>query len=99
LRIEKIAENKFEFEVLKNESDFIQDWEMDNLVELAKSKLGELKGGEKYCLKIPAVIGAEYAQENLGKITFSELIRMSGYLTNQIKDLEVGQKVELEYVD
>lgn len=91
----KIAESESEFDRLSTDSEFIEDWEMSNLVTIAKSKLGELEENQKYCLKIPAVIGGEYDKSNIGKISFVELISFSGDLGFQIKDLKNGQKIKL----
>ncbi len=93
---EKIAETESEFNKILSDSEFINDWEMANLVNIAKSELGELKKNEKFCLKMAAVIGGEYEISNLGKIHFSELIAFSGNLGFQIKDLKDGQKIELK---
>lgn len=92
---EKIAESESEFNRISSNSEFKQDWEMTILVNVAKSELGELKGNEKYCLKMAAVIGGEYEKSNLGKISFSELIAFSGDFGFKIKDLKDGQKIEL----
>lgn len=99
LSIESIASNIDEYEVLKLEDEFILDWEMTKLVELAKIEVGELNEFEKYCLKIPAVISQDYSSKNIGKIKFSELISVSGDLAYQIRDLEDGQKVKLKIID
>ncbi len=92
---EKIAESESEFERNSADSEFIDDWKMTNLVNIAKSELGELKENEKYCLKMSAIIGGEYEKSNLGKISFAELIAFSGDLGFQIKDLKDGQKIKL----
>ncbi len=92
---EKIAESESEFVRISTDIEFIEDWEMTNLVNIAKSELGELKENEKYCLKMPAVIGGEYEKSNLGKINFSELISICGDLGFQMKDLKDGQKIKL----
>lgn len=99
LSIVKIAKNIIEFELLRSQDEFILDWEMKDLVILAKSKLGEISNSEKYCLKIPAVISSDYSKDNIGKISFSELISVCGDLAFQIKDLEDGQKIELKIED
>lgn len=67
---EKIAESESEFDKISSDSEFIENWEMTNLVTIAKSKLGGLRENEKYCLKMAAVIGGEYEKSNLGKISF-----------------------------
>lgn len=92
---EKIAETESEFDRISASSEFIEDWEMKNLVNIAISELGELKENEKFCLKMSAVIGGEYEKSNLGKISFSELIAFSGDLGFQIKDLKDVQKIKL----
>lgn len=92
---EKIAESKSEFDRILTDSEFIEDWQMTNLVNIAKSEIGELDENQKYCLKMPAVIGGEYKKSNIGKISFTELISFSGDLGFQIKDLKDGQKIKL----
>lgn len=91
---EKIAESESEFNRLSTDSEFIEDWEMTNLVNIAKSELGELEKNQKYCLKMPAVIGGAYEKTNIEKISFAELISFSGDLGFQIKDLKDGQKIK-----
>ncbi|HIP49007.1 MAG TPA: DUF1851 domain-containing protein [Lutibacter sp.] len=92
---EKIAESESEYNRISSDSEFVEDWKMTNLVNTAKSELGELAENQKYCLKMPAIIGGEYEKKNLGKISFSELIAFSGDLGFQIKDLKDGQKIKL----
>lgn len=92
---EKIAKSKSEFDRISADSEFIEDWTMTILVNIVKSVLGELAKNQKYCLKMPAVIGGEYEISNIGKISFTELISFSEDLGFQIKDLKDGQKVKL----
>ena len=93
---EMIAESESDFDRLLTDSQFIEDWEMTNLVEIAKKKLGKLGENQKYCLKIPAVIGGEYEKSNIGIISFSELISFSGNLGFQIEHLKDKQKINLK---
>jgi len=95
LTCEKIAKSESELNKLMSDSEFISDWQMINLVEVAKSKLGTLEEGQKYCLKMPAVIGGEYSELNLGKIDFLKLIGLSGDLGFQIKDIKDGERIRL----
>lgn len=95
----KIAKSESEFDQILSDSEFIEDWKITNLVNIAKSELGELAENQKYCLKMPAIFGGEYEKSNLGKISFSELIAFSGNLGFQIKDLKDGQKVKLNIKD
>lgn len=99
LSCEKIAKNESEFNQVMNDKEFKEDWNMERLIKLAKSELGELAKGERYCLKIPAVIGGTYSKENLGKIKCEELIAFSGDLAFQIKDLKDGQKIEIKIIN
>lgn len=99
LSCEKIASNELELQQKMNDEEFIEDWQMERLINLAKSELGELIKTEKYCLKIPAVIGGTYSRENLGKISFKELIAFSGDLAFQIKDLPDGQAIKLKVIN
>ena len=95
INCERIAKTETEYAKISSEIKFIEDWNMTNLVEIAKFELGELEEYQKYCLKIPAIIGGEYEKSNLGKISFTELISFSGDLGFQIKDLKDGQKIKL----
>lgn len=95
LSCEKIANSKSSLMKVLEDSEFIEDWQMKNLVLIANSKLGKLKALERYYLVIPAVIGGTYSAENIQKISFSELISLSGNLAYQIKDIEDGQKIKL----
>ena len=95
LSCEKIADSHNEYDKLINDSEFQLDWKMENLVRIAKDKFENISENEKYCLKKPAEIGGEYERENIGKITFKELISFSGDLGFQIKDLKNGEKIRL----
>ena len=96
---EKIAQSELEFDRLLTDTEFIDDWHMLALIKIAKSEIGELEEGQKYCLKMPAVLGGEYEKSNIGKISFTELILFSGDLGFKIKDLQDGQKIELKTRD
>lgn len=95
LYCEKIADSQSDYVKLLSDSEFIEDWEMDNLVQIAKDSLGELMDGEKYCLKLPGVLGGEYNSENIGKVSQMEQIGFSGDLAKQIKDLPDGAKIKI----
>lgn len=97
LSCEKIAADKTAFEQTWNSPDFSEDWNMTELVTLAKNTLGELTEGEKYCLKMPGVLGGAYEASNLGKIGIDKLIDFSGDLGRQVSGLEDGQRVAFEF--
>lgn len=92
----KIANNQNKFEKMRTDQDFQFDWQMETLVIAAKRKLGELEQGRKYCLKMPAILGGEYSEENLGTVSQIEQIGFSGDIARQIRDLPDGAKIELK---
>lgn len=92
LLCEKIADNETELEQLLSDLEFELDWKMERLLIAARTKLGDLESGQKYCLKAPG--SGEYSEKNLGKISFAELISFSGYVAFQIKDLKDGDEFE-----
>lgn len=96
LSCKKIANNEVELKRILADPDFILDWRMSRLVTIAKSKLGELRKGQKFSLKLPGILGGEYNENNLAMIEFSELISFSGDLGFQIKDLKEGDKFEIK---
>lgn len=96
---EVVANNKEEYEILLRDPEFIEDWEMVNLVTAARNKLGVVSGNLKYCLKIPGVIGGEYGGENLATAPQKELIMFSGNIAQQMKDLPEGAQIEFKITD
>ena len=96
---EIVAANVTELAALSQDQDFLHDWNMQALVNEARSLLGELNNDHKYCLKIPGVLGGLYDRTNLGTAPLLELIRLSGLLAYQIKDLPDGSTVNLTITD
>ena len=96
---EKIADNESEFKKLMSDSEFIEDWEMTRIIETAKSVVGELTSDEKYCLKMPALVGGQYEKSNYGKAPFRELVLFSGSLAKQTANLKDGQRINFEFKD
>lgn len=90
-----IASTRQELDALSKDQAFLRDWHMSALVDRAFAVLGVLAEGRKYCLKIPSVMGGEYSEENSGTIDLNELIRASGHIARQVKDLPDGAKVRL----
>ena len=97
LSCERIAANEAEYQELLGDDEFVADWEMNELVELARETLGPLAPGQCYCLKIPAVLGGSYTAINLGVNSRIEVIGFSGDVAEQIKDLPDGAKVEFVF--
>ena len=94
-----IAYNREELDNLSKDQEFLSDWYMEPLVAAAKKSVGLLEEGQKYCLAIPGVLGGIYDVSNIKSVTQVELIRFSGNLAKQIKDLPDGQQVELKIID
>jgi hypothetical protein len=95
LKAERIANSAGELATFRAGPAFIEDWNMDALVQSAKVKLGSPEVGRCYCMKIPGVLGGEYRVENLATIAIEELILASGDMARQIADLPDGSKVKL----
>jgi len=92
----QVARNADEFAALSSAEEFRTDWEMARLVDLAGKKLGPLRKGRCYCLKVPAVIGGKYEASNLGTITLKELTSFAGDMAEQIKDVPDGGEIQIE---
>lgn len=96
---EVIAANRTELDQISKDQKFLRDWYMTALVSLAKTKCGPLTAGNKYCLKIPGVLGGEYKIHNLAIAPQVELIGVSGDIARQIQKLPDGTQVNLNVVD
>ncbi|WP_338523740.1 T6SS immunity protein Tdi1 domain-containing protein [Pseudomonas batumici] len=95
----RVANTRAELDDLSQSQDFLHDWYMKGLVEMAKARLGLLRPGYKYHLKIPAVLGGGYEEENLAMISLAELVNVSGYLAKEIDGLPDGAKVRLQVTE
>lgn len=99
LYCEKIANSKTDFLALKNQPEFMEDWEMTKFVEIAEAKYCIQNENRVFCLKHPAVLGGAYDADNISTISLKELIRFSGDLAFQIKDLKNGQNIKLTTIN
>lgn len=99
LYCEVIAANRVELDRLSADQEFLHDWHMSALVSQAREKCGALTEGRKYCLKIPGLLGGAYGDDNLAVAPLVELVRFSGDIACQIKDLAPGSQVKLQVVD
>jgi len=99
LYCEVIATDRAAFDALVKDEEFQNDWNMYALVEEAKAKVGPLGSGRKYCLKIPGLLGGEYGGNNLASIGLVELVRVSGDIAFQIKDLPDGAEVRFHITE
>ena len=96
---EVVAESIDEYNKLINDHELINDWNMSLMVEEAEAMLGSLNEGYKYCLVIPGVLNGEYGGANIKTAPFEEIVRLSGHLGQQIKDLPDGAEIKLKVVD
>ena len=96
---EVVAKSIEDYNNLINDIEFLNDWNMSVMVDEATKMLGELKEGYKYYLVIPGILNGEYSGTNIKTAPFFEIIRLSGDLGKQIKDLPDGAKVELKLID
>ncbi|WP_054005652.1 T6SS immunity protein Tdi1 domain-containing protein [Cypionkella psychrotolerans] len=99
LGCEVVAKNAGEFSRLTKNHDFLLDWEMSELVELARRNLGALEAGWVYYLVIPSVFGGEYEATNIRAVPLGELIEFSGNWALAVKDLPDGVQVEVRIID
>ncbi|PZQ24773.1 MAG: DUF1851 domain-containing protein [Stenotrophomonas acidaminiphila] len=90
-----IAGSRAELDMLSRDRDFLHDWNMSELVRQAREKLGPLRPGFKYCLKIPGALGGEYGGENLATMTLEVLVSASGSIARQIDQLPDGASISL----
>lgn len=91
----RVANNRAELDALSQSQDFLHDWYMEALVKQARNKLGLLRRGYKYCLKIPSVLGGQYEESNMATISLHEQVAISGHLAKEIHDLPNGAQVRL----
>ncbi len=91
-----VAPSTVIWEMVKEEEAFKNNWDMSTIISVAEEKIGPLNEGEVYCLKLPAVLGGLYDAENIGKISQEALIRFSGEMAYQIKDLPDGEKISFD---
>ncbi|MBU1396083.1 MAG: DUF1851 domain-containing protein [Gammaproteobacteria bacterium] len=94
-----VAANRQELDALSTNQEFLHDWYMRALVELAREKCGPLSEGRKYCLKIPGLLGGEYGGDNIATAPLVELVRISGDIAKQTHGLPDGAAVKLKVVD
>ena len=94
-----IAHNRGELDDISTSQEFLHDWYMKGLVAQAKDRLGPLRPGYKYCLKIPGVLGGEYGGSNLATISLAELVAASGHIAKQIHDLPDGTKIQFKLTE
>ena len=90
-----VARNREELDELSRNQEFLADWYMLALTEVAREKLGPLAPGRKYHLAIPGVLGGAYAISNIKTIPQIEQIEFSGHIGKHLEELPEGLSSEL----
>ena len=96
---EVIANDVHTLDALMQEPDFLEDWSMTALVESARRKLGDLTSGRKYHFVIPGLLGGAYDSSNFKIVPLVEIIRFSGDVGYQVRDLPDGAQVQLKVIE
>jgi len=99
LYCEVVANSRSELDTLSTNQDFLRDWYMTAQVEEAKLKLGALPEGRKYYMVTPGPLGGSYTADNFQSLDLPELVRLSGDIARQIKDLPDGSEISFKVVD
>ena len=95
-----IADGVSALAILRADSEFRLDWEMDLLVRRAADVVGALEAGRCYTLKTPSVLGGRYDDDaNLGSVPLVELMSFSGDLARQLDALPDGAEFRIKVVD
>lgn len=90
-----VADDSASLEALFRDHEFLHDWHMHQLVEVAREHLGELTPRMKYCLKIPGYLGGIYGTPNLATAPIQEIIGVAGDIARQTHELPNGTHVQL----
>lgn len=96
---EVVAESIGAYNLLIKDANFLDDWNMAGLLDGAIKKLGPLKEGYKYYLAVPGILDGDYSQSNIKTAPLDKIIKWSGDLGLQVKDLPEGAEVELKEID
>lgn len=94
-----VADDRDALDLLIEEDEFQDDWIMRAIVEEARTMLGPLGPGRKYCLRIPGVLGGEYGGGNLASMSLVELVESSGKIAVQINGLPDGARVRFRLTE
>lgn len=95
LSCEIIARSEEKIAKLWKDADFILDWEMGALAEIAEEKFGENDTDRCFYFVTPPVLGGSYHAENIQSLPLLELIAFSGDMAEQIKDLPDGSQIKI----
>ncbi|HXA46532.1 MAG TPA: T6SS immunity protein Tdi1 domain-containing protein [Burkholderiaceae bacterium] len=94
-----IANNQHELDEFYRHEEFLLDWNMTKLTELALGRYGELAPNRKFHLAIPGVLGGKYDLSNIRPVSFEDQIRFAGDIAMQINDLPDGSQIKLNVIE
>jgi hypothetical protein len=94
-----IAHSRSELDRISQDQEFLKDWYMVDLARQARQRLGPLRPGFRYCLKIPGLLGGEYGGGNLTTMSLSDLVSASGRIAQQVHELPDGAQVKFSITD
>lgn len=96
----KFEEVAFGFvEFINKLKEDLEYWTGSNFLDdLAVEDIELLSLGNRYCPKLPFILGGEYATNNLVMKTYSENLEFSSSIYHQIKDLPDGTDFEIKIV-
>ncbi len=92
---ELIATSACELEEKRKSPEFVHDWMMKRVVEVAERAHGPLADGQVYFLVTPGILGGKYDAENIRKISLRELLAYSGDMAQQIDDVPDGEQIRI----
>lgn len=92
---ELLATSVSELEEKRRSSEFLHDWMMTRVVEMAERAHGPLADGQVYYWVRPGILGGKYDAENTRKISLRELLAYSGDMAQQIADVPDGEQIRI----
>lgn len=91
----KVAEDLQQYQQYLTDEDKIDNWFLPLLVEQLLDAGKTLKGNQVYSFKKPTVLGGDYTIDNIEPTDMSVHFAFSGQISEQIKDLPDGAKVNI----
>jgi hypothetical protein len=92
----KVAEDLKEFEQFLRDEEKVDEWFLPHLVEQLIKAGKTLKGNEVYSFKKLPVLGGEYSVHNIEPTDMGVHFAFTGQISEQIKDLPDGTKVNIK---
>ena len=97
--LKKIADNISEFETSLNDYDFVDNWFLPGLVEKLQLSGMMLKSNEVFSPQKMTVLGGTYDIDNFSPVDMSVHFQFTGVISEKIKDLPGGTRVNIKVID